>query len=305
LGAEEMTVNIAKYNIKAICKILGVQPGTLRAWERRYNIVEPIRNHSGHRLYTDEHVAVLRWLLEKVNKGFTIGQAVSLLDKGSINLDLQMEPFHANKLEEFAHQLKESILTFQELKANQVLDEAFSLFTIEKVVITIIGPVLVDIGYMWEKDEITVAHEHYATQYLRTRIGMIINGLQINPLSPKVIAVCGPNERHELGLLIFTMYLRRRGYEVIYLGTGIPTKDLKAVVKEVGPKYLFISCAMTQNVNETIAVVLEMQETNEDLTIGLGGNAFKSLSKKKLAQVGKNLVGLSKEDWDEWLKYSN
>lgn len=300
-----MTDDKAKYNIKAICKMLGIQPGTLRAWERRYNIVEPIRNKSGHRLYTDEDVAVLRWLLEKVNKGFTIGQAVSLLDKGKINLDLQMEPSHTNKLEEIVYQLKKSILTFQENKANQVLDEAFNLFTIEKVVINIIGPVLVDIGYMWEKNEITIAHEHYACQYLRTRIGMIVNNLQIDPFMPKVVAVCGPSERHELGLLMFTLYLRKKGYEVIYLGTGIPTEDLKAVVKEASPKYLFMSCTISQNVNETLAVVTEIQQTYENLTIGLGGNAFKLLSNKKKLQIGKHLVGISKEDWDDWLKASN
>lgn len=130
-----MTDDKAKYNIKAISKMLGVQPRTLRAWERRYHVVEPIRNDSGHRLYTDEHVAVLRWLLEKVNKGFTIGQAVGLLRKGNVNLDLELEPLYTSRMESLAHQLKKSILTFQESKANRVLDKAFSLFSIENILL--------------------------------------------------------------------------------------------------------------------------------------------------------------------------
>ncbi len=61
-----------KYNIKAIATMLGIEPGTLRAWERRYRIVKPIRNQAGHRLYSDEHVAILRWLMDKVDKGFPL-----------------------------------------------------------------------------------------------------------------------------------------------------------------------------------------------------------------------------------------
>lgn len=300
-----MTGDKAKYNIKAISKMLGIQPGTLRAWERRYNVVEPVRNDSGHRLYTDGHVATLRWLLEKVNRGFTIGQAVGLLKKGNNNLDLELEPSYPSRLEAIAQQLKKSILTFEDKIANQVLDEAFSLFSIEKVTINIICPVLIEIGEMWVNNEITVAHEHYATQYLRTKIGMILTNLQSDPLLPKVITVCGPNETHEIGLLIFTLYLRRKGYRVIYLGSGIPAEDLKVVVKETNSKYLFISCTMTENINGTLATVSEIEQFNHELKIGLGGNAFNIVSKRKKSKLNKYLVGFSTEEWDEWLKSTN
>ncbi|RXJ03914.1 MerR family transcriptional regulator [Anaerobacillus alkaliphilus] len=292
----------AKYNIKAISNILGIQPGTLRAWERRYNIVEPIRNDSGHRLYSDEHVAILRWLLDKVNKGFTIGQAVGLLEKGSVNLETQNEPQHTNRLETFARELKESLLSFQELRANHILDEAFSLFSVEKVVLEIISPVLIEIGEAWENNKITVAHEHYSSQYLRTRIGSIFNNLQIDPLLPKVVAVCGPSERHELGLLIFTLYLRRKGFEVIYLGTGVPTKDLKLVVGETSAKYLFLSCSISTNLKETLTVIDEMSEFMPGLHIGLGGNGVYHLSKRQNEEYKQFLLGNSKDEWDEWLK---
>ncbi len=292
----------AKYNIKAIANMLGIQPGTLRAWERRYHIVEPIRNESGHRLYSDEHVAILRWLLDKVNKGFTIGQAVGLLEKGSVNLESQIEPQNTNRLQAFAADLKDSLLSFQELRANNILDEVFSLYSVEKVVLEIITPVLIEIGEAWENNEITVAHEHYSTQYLRTRIGTIFNNLQIDPLLPKVVAVCGPSERHELGLLIFTLYLRRKGFEVIYLGTGIPTKDLKLVVTEISAKYVFLSCSLSTNLKETLMVVEEMHESMPTLHIGLGGNALHHLSKRQREEYKPFLLGTTKDEWEEWIR---
>lgn len=297
-----MEKNEAKYNIKAISTMVGIQPGTLRAWERRYNIVEPIRNDSGHRLYTDEHVAILRWLLDKVNKGFTIGQAVGLLEKGNVNLESRLETTVNNKIQELIIQLKGSLLNFQEQRANQVLDEAFSMFSVEKVVTDVIGEVLIDIGDMWEKDEITVAHEHYSTQYLRTRIGMIFNNLPIDPLLPKAISVCGPNEKHELGLFIFTLFLRRKGYQVIYLGTTIPNEDLFQVVDDVNAKYVFLSCTMTENLNETLSVVKALKKGRQELNIGIGGHAIQQLSKRKKEELSSYIVGPTLDEWEEWLK---
>lgn len=301
-GLKMMANDKAKYNIKAISNMLGIQPGTLRAWERRYNIIEPIRNDSGHRLYTDEHVAILRWLLDKVNKGFTIGQAVGLLEKGSVNLDSQAELQYTDRLHTLAVELKASLLSFRETSANSILDEAFSVFTVEKVLLDIIGPVLIEIGEAWESNQITVAHEHYATQYLRTRIGMIFNNLRVDPLLPKVVAVCGPSERHELGLLIFTLYLRRKGFEVIYLGTGIPNEDLKSVIEEIEAKYIFLSCTIVENLLETLAVISDLHKYKTTLHIGLGGKAVEHLSKRKREEYSRFLVGSTKDDWDEWLR---
>lgn len=297
-----MTDQKAKYNIKAISNMIGIQPGTLRAWERRYNIIEPIRNESGHRLYSDEHVAILRWLLDKVNKGFTIGQAVGLLERGNVNLEAEVEAGHNSKLHTISSELKDSLLSFHEQRANQVLEEAFSLFSIERIVIDVISVVLVEIGDDWEKGEITIAHEHFASQYLRTRLGMIFNNLQIDPLLPKVITVCGPSERHELGLLIFSLFLRRKGFEVIYLGTGISINDLKMVLDEVKAKYLFLSCTLLDNINETLSVVKEIEQYDSQLNIGIGGNAIQLLSKRKKNEFSKNIVGVTKDEWNDWLK---
>ena len=294
-----------KYNIKAICNILGIQPGTLRAWERRYQIFDPIRNESGHRLYTEEHVTILRWLIDKVNKGFTIGQAVALFEKGNIAVTESQDLAKANdRIEMLTIQLEESLLNFQERKANVILDEAFSMFSIEKVVIEIIGKVLANIGTKWENGEIIIAHEHFATQYLRTRIGMIFQSLQVDPLLPKVVSVCAPNDRHELGLLIFTLFLRKKGYEVIYLGTGIPADDIQKVVEKVNAKYLFLSCTLVENLAGMIAVVEQMSE-KKHLNIGVGGYALQSLPKKKKERYEKYIIGANIAEWEEWLHKMN
>ena len=204
-------MNEGKYNIKAVSNLVGVQPGTLRAWERRYQILEPVRNDSGHRLYTEDDVKKLKWLSAKVNQGFTISQAVSLMDKHELETDQLTTEDKGENHQILLEELLQALMQFNEVKAHDLINKAFSLFTIDKVTVEILAVLLLRVGDMWEKGEITTAHEHFATSILRSRIGMIMHSFPHNGVLPKVVAVCGPNEWHELGLLIFTLFVRRRG----------------------------------------------------------------------------------------------
>ncbi|WP_062198319.1 MerR family transcriptional regulator [Massilibacterium senegalense] len=291
-----------KYNIKAVSQLIGIQPGTLRAWERRYHIVEPVRNKAGHRLYTDEHVRTIRWLADKVNKGFNISQAVSILEnkRNETGSSFLEHPQVDNRLEKMREKLYNALMSFDERKAHAILDEAFSLYSIDKVLIEILATLLVNIGDEWEKGFISVAHEHFATSFLRTRIGNIFHMYPVHGFLPKVIAVCGLNEQHELGLLIFVLHLRRRGFDVVYLGAGIPAEDVKLVLQEVRPRFLFISCTLVHNVEETLALVDEVSE-NEQLVVGLGGQAFEQVSKEVKEKYQKYLFGSTPDVWDAWL----
>ncbi|WP_017728078.1 MerR family transcriptional regulator [Halalkalibacterium ligniniphilum] len=296
-----MSQNEGKYNIKAISTMLGIQPGTLRAWERRYQIFEPIRNQAGHRLYSDEHVAILRWLIDKVNKGFTIGQAVDLLEKGNITVEEQETARYDDYSEQLAEDILQALLSFQEAKAHQLLNQAFSLFSIDKVTIDILGTLLVRVGTMWENNEITVAHEHFVTAFLRTKIGNIFHGMPIDGFLPKVVAVCGPNETHELGLLIFNLFLRRKGFEVIYFGAGIPEDNVELVIREVNAKLFFTSCTMQQNLQATLSLIEQLQVKFPCLLVGAGGFAFDKLTKEQKERYKSVLIGKTKQEWERWL----
>ncbi|WP_409251205.1 MerR family transcriptional regulator [Bacillus sp. SCS-153A] len=291
-----------KYNIKAISKMLGIQPGTLRAWERRYKMIAPVRNESGHRLYSDEHVRILKWLVSKVNQGFTISQAVSLLDKQELTEEANIESQSGNRLHDLSEELLQALLQFDETKAHQLMNTAFSLYTIDKVVIDVLGTLLVKIGDLWEHNEITTAHEHFASAVLRARISTLMQTFPHNGLLPKVVAVCGPGELHELGLLIFTVYVRQKGFEVVYLGSSIREEDIEVVVDTVKPRYLFLSCTMRENIDQTLGIMEELQGKKDFLHVGVGGLAVNTLPQRLKEKYNAHLVGSSKEDWDIWLK---
>lgn len=290
-----------KYNIKAISNLVGIQPGTLRAWERRYQILSPVRNESGHRLYTEQDLKVLKWLAGRVELGFTISQAVSLLESETTTIQQTAEEDSVDSPKKIREELLRCLLSFQEGKAQELMNQAFSLYSVEKVVIDILGSLLVSIGNLWESGKITTAHEHYATQFLYTRISIIMHSLPANGMLPKVIAVCGPNENHEGGLLIFTLFLRRKGFEVIYLGTSIAEEDIQLIVDEVKPGFLFMSCSLLENVEKTAEIAQHVEELYPSVKIGLGGAAFSHIPSKDKELINRFLLGDTKEKWNEWL----
>ncbi|MBM6619895.1 MerR family transcriptional regulator [Bacillus suaedaesalsae] len=292
-----------KYNIKAVSQMLGIQAGTLRAWERRYHIIAPVRNEAGHRLYTEEHVKLLKWLIQKINKGFTISQAINLLENSGLITETSNHSESEGYFDdELADKLLDALMHFDENSAHEYLNQAFSFYSIDKVVIDILGAVLVRTGDLWERKKITSAHEHFASSFLRSRIGNIMHSLPTNSYLPKVVAVCGPNELHEFGLLIFTLYLRRKGYEVVYLGGSIAPEDVDIVLKEVNPKFLFLSCTLGMNLPETLILVDRLINEFPTVEIGVGGNALQFTTQDQKDLYQRHIVGNTKAEWDSWLE---
>ena len=290
-----------KYNIKAVSKLLNIQPGTLRAWERRYKFIEPVRNESGHRLYTEKHLQTLKWLINKTNQGFTISQAVSLLENTGSEDSGSMESRKDEQTIKLADDLIEALLNFNETKAQMLISQAFSMYTIEHTIVDVLGSILVRIGDKWENGEITSAHEHFASNILKARISSVMHTIPTNGFLPKALAVCAPGEKHEFGLLIFTIFLKRKGYETIYLGESVADKDLFKVLNIIKPRYLFMSCSQQENLEATLKLVEALKSDFPDLKIGLGGAALSLIPEETRAAFCGVLMGDTQSEWEEWL----
>ncbi|PRO66788.1 MerR family transcriptional regulator [Alkalicoccus urumqiensis] len=297
-----MSENQGKYNIKAVSNLLGVHAGTLRAWERRYNIIEPVRNDAGHRLYTDDHVRILKWVVNKVESGFTIGQAVDLLNNQEEPAFIADDPRHDNHMDQLRIEITNELLHFRENRAHELIDRAFGLFSSEKVLIHILGGILQDVGMRWEKGEILTAHEHFVTSVLRTRIGMVFQSLPVNSFLPRVVCVCGPDDLHEIGLLIFTYYLKRRGYETIYLGAGIPGEDVEKIIKEIDASAVVISTTIPEHREKALDLTKSILSRYPEIKVGLGGRALDSLSESAKQQYADCFIGRTENEWQQWLR---
>lgn len=86
------------YAIREVSEITGVKPVTLRAWQRRYNLVQPQRTAKGHRLYTDLDIQTIRQIQSWLLKGVSIGKVSQLLQSNVAEMGREPE-LHA-ELEE-------------------------------------------------------------------------------------------------------------------------------------------------------------------------------------------------------------
>ena len=282
-----------KYNIKAVSNIIGVQPSTLRAWERRYQIIAPKRNQAGHRLYTEEHIRILKWLMEKVSSGMMIGQAVQLLEGDRLQSNAQKE-IHYDKEVVLVDDLLQALLEFDEITTSALINEAFSIYSTEKVITGIILQVTNKLLTLKNNNEIAMTQFQYAVSFLQTRLGMVYHNASTFSSIHKVIVL----ENNTLKGFIFSMYLRLKGYEAIHIRTSLEGDGMLLAVEQIQPKYLFVSFENGLELKRAMNVGDLLQEKNENLSVGVIGE----ISARDQLNIQTILIGDTKEEWDEWLK---
>ena len=272
------------FNIKAVSEKTGIPSVTLRAWERRHGYPRPHRSESGYRLYSQYDIAALSWLKMQTDGGLSIGQAIKMLlrlwESGenpvSSPIITTAAPGQASEpIEEIRKKLLSSFLKLNDREGGRVLRRAFSMHPVEMILLQVITPVMVEIGEMWHRGEISIATEHFATQQCRIYLMNALEALHEQGRRGEIVTACAPGEFHELGLLMLTIMLRLRGWGVTYLGPNTSLERLGETVAHLAPKMLLFSATSEQAAKnlEGLDAVLSELETPKPI-IGLGGQAF-------------------------------
>lgn len=282
-----------KYNIKAVSNIIGIQPSTLRAWERRYQMIAPKRNHAGHRLYTEEHIQILKWLMDKVSSGMMIGQAVQLLEGNRLQSNVQKE-IHYDKEVVLVDDLLQALLKFDEITTSALLNEAFSIYATEKVIASIVLQVSNNLLTLKNNNEVTMVQFQYVVSFLQTRLGMVYHNASSFSSKYKVVVL----ENNTLKGFVFSTYLRLKGYEVIYIRSSLAEDSILLAVEQIQPKYVVVSFDDGRELKNAMNSVDLLQEKSENLSVGVIGK----IGDRDQLNIQTSLIGDTKEEWDDWLK---
>jgi methanogenic corrinoid protein MtbC1 len=261
------------FNTKAVARETGVPADTFRAWERRYGVPHPQRTDGGHRLYSDRDIAIIRWLRDRTAEGMNISQAVYLLKSAGETTTSTIE-IETRAIGRLADQLVLALTQFDIVYAERLFSEAFALYPFEDALIDIIQPVMVEIGERWHRGEINIATEHFATQFVRRKLAGLLNIFEGNAQRATIVIGCAPDELHELGILMISIFLARRGWHVIYLGAQVPLADLLATVRSIKPALVCLSATTleaSRQLNENGRALLSALP---GLRFGYGGQAF-------------------------------
>jgi DNA-binding transcriptional MerR regulator len=275
------------FNLKVVLNETGIAADTLRAWERRYGLPMPQRSAGGHRLYSQRDIETIKWLMKRQEDGLSISRAVDLwkeqIDSGTDPLAgiVQTAPVSTipiqNKspdttLDSLRVQWIEACLQFSESTAEQILNQAFSMFPVEAVCLDVLQRGMFEIGERWYEDRASVQQEHFASALAMRRLDALLNASPMPTRNQTVLVGCPPEEWHAFTPLLLALLLRRRGLNVIYLGANVPTDQFTMTVKEVGANLVVL-------VAQQLITAATLQQTalalsSQDISVAFGGRIF-------------------------------
>lgn len=166
------------------------------------------------------------------------------------------------------------LLEYDEASAAAEWSTALDLFDVQSAFERVIVPVMREVGQAWHNSEATVAQEHFATNFVRSRLDILSR--QVLPMhdAPVVLLACLEGEHHELGLLMLAVMLRFHGFRTIYLGQDVPDDALIRCVEDSQPQVLAVNSGTVEGVTHLERVALALKETAPLTAIVYGGGVF-------------------------------
>ncbi|MFZ3070071.1 MAG: MerR family transcriptional regulator [Anaerolineaceae bacterium] len=239
------------YTIKVVQARTGIKPVTLRAWERRYQLLSPMRMPNGYRLYSERDIQLLLWVQRKLDSGISISQVVGQFkqaqDRGLWPETIQNVTPEAPKLKpprpprDYAEMLFGAMVAHNEGRANAIMDNVQKYFDLLTIFQEVLAPSLELLGEAWYRGEIRIATEHMASGYVKGKLLSIMQNLPVIKEGAMILVGCGPEESHDLASLMFAVLLRQEGYFVEYLGPDLPVDDLLDYSAIVHPKLIVLT----------------------------------------------------------------
>jgi MerR family transcriptional regulator, light-induced transcriptional regulator len=227
-GAEDAGDRLpAGVRIGELSRRVGVSPEVLRAWERRYGVLRPGRSRAGQRLYSAADEQRVRRVLAHMERGFSPAVAARLADAPVAGPHEPAPAAPAADLSAHAAELRRALDRLDAEAAQRALDRLLAGLTLDTVLRDVVLPFLADLGERWERDEVTVGQEHFATAVLTGRLHGLARGWDAG-VGPRAVLACPSGERHDVGLLCFALALRERGWRVCFLGADTPADAILA-----------------------------------------------------------------------------
>lgn len=210
------------FPIRTVCSLTGVNPITLRAWERRYGLVRPVRTIGGHRVYSRGDIDTVNRILALARSGVAIGRMREALAGDAPPADAADPGPWAG----YRQRMSAAIACFDERQLDAVYDEMLSLHGIDRVTREALMPLFAALGERWQQAEGGIAEEHFFAVFLRNKLGARFHHRSLDAEGPRLLLACLPGEHHEVGLLLFALAAHDEGFRLVLLGADMPLAEL-------------------------------------------------------------------------------
>lgn len=290
------------YTISQTSMRTGLSIATIRAWERRYGVVQPARTPAGYRLYDDaaiDRLIAMRGLID--GQGWRPRQAADrIMTEGWVPAMTHQELTQPELThQELTHQeetpphratidrpgsetvivpspegigaLLEATHRLDIPAMERVLDEQFAAERFELAMERVVFPALRAIGEAWAAGTIDVAKEHAASETIRRRLARFFDAAGVAGSRPQVIVGAPPGTQHELGAFAFAVACRRAGLSVLYLGANVPLASWVSTVRETTAPVVVMAVVTHADVPTATSVINAVAKEPHAPTCLVGG----------------------------------
>lgn len=227
------------FTIKELELLSGVKAHTIRIWEQRYGFIKPARTTTNIRRYSNEELKTLLTVALLNRHGYKISRIDEMTEeqRDQAALDLPGEASDERKVNELIHYMIQlEIETFEKI-INKIISER----GLDECITNIIFRFLEKTGILWHTEKINPGHEHIVSNLIRQKIISATDQLQISRKKNILFLLLLPEyEYHELGLLFVQYILKKKGFQVIYMGAATPLPDANYVIDLKKPDYIYI-----------------------------------------------------------------
>jgi MerR family transcriptional regulator, light-induced transcriptional regulator len=272
-GAGEPAAAAAWMRIGELSERVGVSVDRLRVWERRYGLITPRRTRGGQRMYSTIDEARVRLMLRYLARGLSPRQAAE--EVSALRLSVRAGAGTAIEAEEVAAayaEMRASLDLYDETGAQRVLERLFLAYAPVTVLRDVVLPYLAAVGSRWADGHLSVAQEHFASNFLQARLLALARGWD-RGLGPRALLACAPGEQHTFGLVSFGIALHRHGWRITYLGADTPLEMTEQAAGHISPELIVVSAAMPERLEGRRDALARLAGACPCVIAGAGGHA--------------------------------
>ncbi|WP_010306108.1 MerR family transcriptional regulator [Kurthia senegalensis] len=261
-----------QYSIAEVSTITGIDKQTLRKWEERYYLVQPLRLNNGYRVYSQSQVDTLLFAQSELQKGHTISQVAKKIHTAQ-HLPVT-QSFYYTKMLFYADECDVE-------KMDELLRIAHQVLGLEPFIEELIIPLLREVGDRWESKRWSEFHEKSVSAVIQYYLMEIEHQFPLS-MHPDILCACLPHEDHELPLRILSLQLRIKGFSTYVIGRSPAPGTIEALTTLKRPKIVLLSAttAIPLKQQQQLMAINLFAEENEDISFCLGGAAIFSMSEQ-------------------------
>ncbi|RKT00197.1 MerR family transcriptional regulator [Flavobacterium sp. 123] len=254
------------FSIKDLENLSGIKAHTIRIWEKRYDILQPMRTETNIRLYDLASLQKLLNITLLHDYGYKISKIATYPQEKIPSLVREIISNKTAKNHAISD-LKMAMMNFDQDLFFATYNWLMSEKSFKEIFHQVFIPLMNELGLLWQSDTITPAHEHFITYLIKQKLLVNTEKLQVlkQTKTDKVFVLSLPmNEIHELGLMYLHYEILLNGYKSIYLGESMPIENLKDLKKHFN-SIVFISYLTVQPERDNLDdYIQKMSEELED-----------------------------------------